>query len=223
MITGTLHLQAKLQRTLGKRDQLLDDKKKLQAYHDEMQERYITAESARLIGQYLTEQGRNEIKSIFEGIGTAALKVIFGDDAEFHVDYRNTEGNTRQAYLRVTAGNVTGDPLTNSGNSVAAVLSTLLRRAVIILDNSLRNILICDEPLSGLDRGKMGDVAIIDREMVDNQNMQLIIITHSGVEDYIALADTVVEVSKVDGVSKIKYIKQLSGKTGEFEEYEEEL
>ena len=210
MITGTIHLQAKLQRTLGKRDHLRDDLKKLQAYHDEMQERYITAESARLIGQYLTEQGRTEIKNIFEGIGTAALKVIFGDDAEFHVDYRKTDSDTRQAYLRVSAGNVSGDPLTNSGNSVAAVLSTLLRRAVIILDPALRNILICDEPLSGLDASKMEDVATIDREMVDNQDMQLIIITHAGVENYLKLADTVIEVIMVGGISKISYIKKLN-------------
>lgn len=201
-------LQSKLQRALGRRDQLLQDHDKLKEYYDEMQSRYITAESARLIGQYLTEQGRTEIKNIFEGIGTAALKAIFGGTAEFHVDYRKTDSDTRQAFLRVSIGNVSGDPLTNSGNSVAAILSTLLRRAVIILDPMLRDILICDEPLAGLDESKMGDIATIDREMVDSQNMQLITITHEGKENYIEMADTVIEVTMIDGISKISYIKE---------------
>ena len=216
-------LQSKLQRALGKRDTLLQDYSKLHDYYDEIQDRYIIAESARLIGQYLTEQGRTEIKNIFEGIGTAALKAIFGETAEFHVDYRKTDSDTRQAFLRVSIGNVSGDPLTNSGNSVAAILSTLLRRAVIILDPTLRNILICDEALSGIDEGKMEDVAVIDREMVDSQGMQLITITHDGVTEYLSLADTVIEVKMVDGISQITYIKQPSGYSGMLESYEEEL
>ena len=197
-------IQTRLLTLSGRRDEL---RERLADLDDEITSRTNTLrchDSARIIGQWLTDQTRSDVQAIFGGIGTAALRAVFGPAARFAIDFTETPAGKRQAILLAEADGVVGDPVRKSGNSVSAVLSTVLRRAMILLHPRLRNVLIADEPLYGIDSGRLSDMAQIDREMVDDHGLQIIVITHEGEECYRELADVILDVEKQDGESRIE-------------------
>ena len=195
--------KATLQRAQGRRDQLQHQLSDIHQKETATLKRWKTYEGGRIVGQWLTDTTRENVQTIFGGIGTAAVQAVFGKDASFTIEFTETERGIRRAQLLVEADGVIGDPTHKSGNSVAAVLSTVLRRAMILLHPRLRNILIADEPLYGIDSGRVRDMAEIDRQMVDEHDMQLVVITHEGAEDYWELADTRIMVERVGGKSEI--------------------
>jgi ABC-type dipeptide/oligopeptide/nickel transport system ATPase component len=153
-------------------------------------------ETARIIGVHVTEKTRKRVKSIFDGIGTSALQAVFGPDSKFEIKFDQTESQRRRAWFCVDTAGVQGDPTQKSGNSMEAVLSTMLRRAVIILHPQLTNFLACDEPLSGIDVDKQPGMALLDREMVDAHGMQILVVTHDSAQAFADQADAVIEVER---------------------------
>lgn len=193
-----------ISRAQGRRDQLASDIWNLETELSKKQHEFAVYDAARLIGTWAAEKTREDVRIVFSSIGTSALQAIFGGDSSFDIVFTETNSGKRQAQLSFCVDGVGGDVLKKGGNSAGAVLSTMLRRAMILLDPRLENILIADEPLYGIDAQKVSIMAQLDRALVDNNDLQLIVITHDGEDDYKELADVVIEVSKVDGVSRAK-------------------
>lgn len=191
-----------LSRAEGRRDQLLSDVRSLDAELTVKKNDFTRYDAARIVGTWVSECTREDVRSVFASIGTAALQAVFGEDSGFDILFRETDSGKRQAQLIFSAGGVSGDVLRKGGNSAGAVLSTMLRRAMILLDTNLHKTLFADEPLYGIDASKVEIMARLDRELVDNNGLQVIVITHDGEDDYKELADVVVEVRKENGISK---------------------
>lgn len=189
-------ITSQLQQMVGRRTQVETQLGAARSKLESLRSEWALDESARIIGVHITEKTRSRVKSIFDGIGTAALQSVFGDGSQFSVEFDQTETQKRRAWLCVDSAGVKGNPTEKSGNSVAAILSTMLRRAVIILHPELRNIIFCDEPLEGIDIQKQPGMAAIDREMVDAHGLQMIIVTHAASDAYADKADVVVQVER---------------------------
>lgn len=188
----TTAIAQRIHTIVGRRDATADELSSSRAKVTTLQHEWDRDESARIVGQYLTERARDDVQSVFGGVGTAALQALFGPEIKFSVEFDETpKSGKRRAHLVVEERGVKGDPLARSGNSVAGVLSTILRRAMIVLHPKLRNVLIADEPLSALDTGRQPEMAEIDRQMCDDQGLQYIVITHEGEGNYEGLADVV--------------------------------
>ena len=187
---------SEIQQLIGRRDQIRQQLADLERRLSETNRTWQRHEGARLIGQWLTERTREQVRAVFSSIGTAALQAVFGPTAGFSIESDVTESGQRRAFLTAHDGSVSGDVADKSGNSVAAVLSTMLRRAVIIMHPKLDNILIADEPLYGIDASRFEDMARIERQMVDDHGMQIVVITHGGAEDYDAVADVSIRARK---------------------------
>ena len=185
------NLAARVHNLVGQRDIVTKSLESARASAASLQRDWDLNESARIVGQWLTERARNDIQQVFGGVGTAALQALFGSEIEFSVEFDETPAGKRRAHLVVSERGVRGNPLSKSGNSVAGVLSTTLRRAMIILHPGLRNVLVADEPLSALDTGRQPEMAEIDRQMCDKHNLQYIVITHEGDDVYKGIADVV--------------------------------
>ena len=204
-MTTTAELAARYQQLVGRRDLLKEDVKARSAEAEQLHGDWKLHEAVTIIGRFATEKTRNRVKQVFDGIGTSALQAVFDADSTFSLEFVQTPSGKRQARMVAHVGDVKGDPLLTSGNSTAAVLSTVLRRAVIILHPKLLNLLIADEPLSGLDTGRVRELALIDRDMVDDHGMQYIAIVHEGDDEYTEIADSIVSVDMVNGVSEVSY------------------
>ena len=194
-------LRDALSQASGRREQLQLQQGRLHALRIESEQGWRRYEAARIIGLYITDETRKDIKRTFDGIGTAAMQAVFGPQSSFSIEFDQTEANRRRAWLTVDTGGVAGDVQDKSGNSAGAVLSTMLRRAMVLLNPALANVMVLDEPLYGIDDGKVGDMAEIDREMVDAHELQIICITHQGAEEYRQLADVVIDARREDGVT----------------------
>lgn len=192
-----------LTRAEGRRDQLQADTIELSKKLEETREEFQCYDAARIIGTWVSESTREDVRQVFSSIGTSALQAVFGEDSGFDIVFRETEDGKRQAQLIFSAGGVSGDVIRKGGNSAGAVLSTMLRRAMILLDGRLTNTLFADEPLYGIDAGKVSIMAQLDRQLVDNNGLQLVVITHDGEDDYKELADVVIEVRKENGISRV--------------------
>ncbi len=197
-----MNLSDVLSRAQGRRDQLVADIDELSADLASKRREFDVYDAARIIGTWVSESTREDVRVVFSSIGTAALQAIFGDDCNFDIVFNETDSGKRQAQLAFCIDGVGGDVLRKGGNSAGAVLSTMLRRAMILLDSRLANILVADEPLYGIDSQKVSIMARLDRALVDNNNLQLVVITHDGEDDYKEIADVVIEVTKKDGVSR---------------------
>lgn len=152
--------------------------------------------TAAQIGQWITDRVRSKVRNIFTNVGTKALQAIFGPDTKFLMQTDITDAGNRRCRLLIERDGVIQDPVRASGNSVGAVLSTLLRRLVILLHPDLSNVIIADEPLYGIDRGRADQMAMVDREMCDEHDMQFIGIMHETDEAYQRLCDTWVTVEQ---------------------------
>jgi hypothetical protein len=156
-------------------------------------------EGARILGTRLTSETRERVSSMFSAIGTAALEATFGPAASFSVEFdESTDAKIRRATLVASDGIVSGDPTEKSGNSVSSVLSTLLRMAVIIIHPRLRNLLVADEPLYGIDPSRHGVVVAVHKDLVQGHGLQEIIISHDAADELADAADVVIEVSRAD-------------------------
>jgi ABC-type molybdenum transport system ATPase subunit/photorepair protein PhrA len=203
-VTDLSSISRTLSMAEGRRAQLQQDLQSLDTELKQKQQEFETYDAARLVGTWISDTTREDVRTVFASIGSSALQAIFGGDSSFDILYNETKSGKRQAQLAFTVDGVSGDVLRKGGNSAGAVLSTMLRRAMILLDPRLANLLIADEPLYGIDATRVSTMAALDRALVDENGMQLIIITHDGEDDYRELADVVIEVSKVDGVSQAK-------------------
>ena len=187
----------------GRRDQLTSDVAASNTELAQKQAEFARYDAARLVGTWVSEKTREEVRTVFSSIGTSALQAIFGEDSSFDILFNETPSGKRQAQLAFCAGGVSGDVLRKGGNSAGAVLSTMLRRAMILLDNRLHNVLFADEPLYGIDAQKVEIMARLDRALVDNNGIQIVVITHDGEDEYREIADVSIEVVKGDdGISR---------------------
>jgi len=185
-----------LQQMAGRRAQISADLGQAKVSLEATRREWALDETARIVGVHVTDRTRQRVQSIFGGIGTAALQAVFGDGSDFRIEFDQTESQRRRAFFCVETNGVRGDPMEKSGNSVAAVLSTILRRAVVILHPELRNLLIADEPLEGVDAQKQNGLVQIDREMCDSHSLQLVVVSHIASEMYQDIADVVVQVER---------------------------
>lgn len=141
----------------------------------------------------------DHLSSRLGNIITEGLSIVFPDAGyKFTIEFVERRGNVEaDIFLEDSEGN-RFHPLEGVGGGVADFVSLLLRCTYIILSR-FRNTLIADEPLKFIDRDRIPEAARFLRQLCEDFDFQMIVVTH--IPEIVQYSEKVYKVEKVKGVS----------------------
>ena len=136
--------------------------------------------NAVCILEYIIELRNRNILKLFEHTISAGLKDIFDDSYEFRFKF-GKRGNllTCDYQLKNSQFCYWHDIRHSHGRSVKEIIAVILRIVLVKLDKNLRDIIILDEPLGGLEESREIPAAKFLAEIAEKFALQLIIVTQS--------------------------------------------
>lgn len=136
---------------------------------------------------------------------TEGISIIFPDaQCKFVIDFVERR-NTIEADIFIENSNgVRSTPLFSGGGGLADLISLLLRITYIILSKH-DNILIADEPLKFMDRGRIPEAAKFIKKVCEDFNFQLLMVSH--IPELLQESEVVYNVKMIKKVSKVTKVK----------------
>ena len=160
---------------------------------------------AQEILQTVAQATQRELEYHISELVTLALKAVFPDPYEMHLDFV-TRRNKTEADLSFSLGEETGiDPMTASGGGAVDVAAFGLRVSSWSLSRPhTRAVLLLDEPFRFLNKALQSKASLILKEISTSLGLQMIIVTHE--ENLLDAADRIFETTQQKGVSRVKMI-----------------
>lgn len=152
-----------------------------------------------------------EVVSKVEGLVTHGLQTIFGDDLSFHVVQEIKRGRveTRFVVRSMFAGAELETAVMDSrGGGVAAVTGFLLRLIVLLLQPDRTHFMVLDESFSQVSSQYAAKFIEFVRELVDKTSVQLLIVTHTSVEEWLEVADKAYEFTLKSGKTVVRELTE---------------
>jgi ATPase subunit of ABC transporter with duplicated ATPase domains len=137
---------------------------------------------------------RKQVQEEFGAITTAAMQDIFGGDAAAEVEFTAT-ARGYQARILTHGNGFRGDPLRTDGGSACKILSVALRAALLHRLEDRPNVLILDEPFSGVDAEHIVDTAAWLRTLSEALGLQVIMINHEWPEVWSQHAHRIIDLT----------------------------
>lgn len=190
----------------GRRDQLIEDKGKIQARILEIEETSLLKEKTAELLRKLGTRAREQTKENLESMITNALQFVFQEDMTFKIVYDEKRGRPEAQFLVVSTFNGTVidvDPKEAHGGGIVDVASITLRIALAELFG-IKGPLIMDEPSKHLSEQFVQNFAVFLRQISEQFGRQIIMITHK--QTLAEFADMSYLVTQTDGVSKVERI-----------------
>ena len=197
-------LQAKVQREAGRRDLLVEQLGAHTALRTVLGEKERVQRGAVLLVEALANAARTNICDSVTLLASSAIRDIFGSEAGCSLAYR--EIGERGAHVPEftvwdNAG-IEADPMGGSGGSAAQVIGTALRVFFLMQSRDLPFIFL-DEPLDGVDDQNVERVATWFKQLCDELDLQLVMVTHLGKDVFEEAADQILVVEREGTVSEI--------------------
>ena len=125
----------------------------------------------QVVAEAVQQQAHRQIASVV----TSALRSVFGDGSEFHIEFKRARGKT-EARLTFANGDKEESPLEASSGGKVDVASLALRLVAILLARpQRRRLLVLDEPLKHLHGETYRENArLLIEEMAAKMNFQII-------------------------------------------------
>lgn len=163
-------------------------------------------EAIGVLNSFADERAEEAQRKI-EALVTHGLQTIFSPDMSFHVrnEVKAKRNETRFVVSSTYAGQrMETEILEARGGGVAAVAGFLLRLIVAMLRTDVRRTLFLDESFAQVSAEYMPKVVDFVRELVSKTDVQIVLVTHSGTDDWVEAADKAYQTSLVDGKTQIK-------------------
>jgi DNA repair exonuclease SbcCD ATPase subunit len=154
---------------------------------------------ARIVIQTVAEQTQKQIEYHISNLVTLALASVFPDPYTFILRFVQRRNKTEADLLFSKDGNE-GRPLDVSGGGPIDVAAYALRPATWSLEPT-RNTFILDEPFRYVSRDLQHKCSEMVHTLGERLSIQHILISH--IPEIIDKADTVFDVTNVDGVSTV--------------------
>ncbi len=180
----------KLNRSLGKQEMLISQKKDLAEKVSNLIKRKEAIEKATILVQRVALETQEQLKIQITDIVQSALDSCFGNVYTFQVDFEIKRGKT-ECNLRFFKGKFEIDPLTSDGGGLSDVISFALRIASWSLGTSAP-VLILDESGKWLSRDLQPLFAELIKELSQRLHFQIIEVSH--IPEMIESADKVFRV-----------------------------
>ena len=149
-------LEGQVQQARGQRDLLTRQIVETEVAITRDEAEAVLSERAGQLLRHLGEHQRTAIKQLIEPLCTDAMRDIFGPEAEFQLNFTQTESGRYKATIMTRAGDFLGPPKDTDGGSVCEILSVVLRIAFLMIHYPrLSPVLVMDEPLGNLDEEKV--------------------------------------------------------------------
>jgi chromosome segregation ATPase len=163
------------------------------------------AERAHALLSSFAETSQADLLAKIQGIVTYGLRVVFGEDMSFHMTSVK-RGNTTATDLTIRSSIggtvVETDILSARGGGVAAVAGVILRITMLLLTPSAPKFMALDEAFAQLSDDKISALIGFIKELVDRTDLQLIVVTHTAIDEWREAADKVYHLTNVNGVTK---------------------
>lgn len=186
-----------------KKDILIERKEQLVAEKEIAEKELKAVEKARDIVNAVAQQTLNHISMHVGQLVTQAIHAVFENPYDFKTDFVNRRNQT-ECDLYVTRNGIDRHPLQSNGGGLADVISTALRATFLVLSGN-RLILLLDEPFKFLSEDLQNHCSIMLKTISEELGIQIIMVSHlSEMKD---IADSIIYVTQVDGISSIIKVK----------------
>lgn len=159
--------------------------------------------SAREVINTLVQKTLDQISVNIGQLVTDAIHAVFENPYTFKIDFV-TRRNQTECDLYVTRNNIDRHPLESNGGGLADIISSALRPTFLVLSES-RLVLILDEPFKFLSEDLQSYCCIMLKTISTQLGIQIIMVSH--LNEMKEVADSIINVSQVDGNSSITKIK----------------
>lgn len=197
----------------GRRDQLVEltetNKQKLQEVKAEVELKEKTAELLLLLG----DRARQQAKENVEIMVSNALQFVFNEEINFKIEFDQKRNRAEAKFLIVSDYEgklVKVEPEQARGGGIVDVVSITLRIALAELFN-VKGPMIMDEPAKHLSSEYVQNFAIFLRQISEQFNRQIIMITHN--TTLAECGDLSYIVSQRNGVTQVKQVQRLEEET----------
>jgi hypothetical protein len=143
--------------------------------------------------KYISTINQDKIITLFQHTVSAGLKDIFDNSYEFKIEMK-TRGNSSSCDFKIKCGIFPewSDIILNHGKSVQDVISVILRIVLVKLLKNERQIVVLDEPGSGIEAERQIVFSKFLSEISHKFGIQLIVVSHS--EELTLHADKVINI-----------------------------
>ena len=146
-MTPTRELQTRVNKLIGRRDQLKEQRKETRTEYHILHTRLDDIAIARALLQSVAKETQEQLRFHIEDIVSLALDAVFPNPYELQVDFVERRGKTECDLWFVRDGEEPINPLDASGGGAVDIAAFALRVALFCLVRpQLRKVLILDEP-----------------------------------------------------------------------------
>lgn len=190
----------------GRRDQLLETRKDLEERIEQIETMSTLKQKTAELLRKLGDRARQQAKENVELMVTNALQFVFQEEMSFKIKFEQKNGRPEAEFLVVSDCNgvmTEVDPKDAHGGGIVDVASITLRIALAELFG-VKGPMIMDEPAKHLSGEYVQNFALFLRQISEQFNRQIIMITHK--PTLAEFADISYNVTQRNGVSHVEQI-----------------
>jgi DNA repair exonuclease SbcCD ATPase subunit len=189
----------------GKREQMEEQKSKLQTTLQRVLENIDTLEKVRILLQKVSEYAREQSRQQIESLVTNCLQYIFDSNIEFKIVIEEVRGRPEAEFY--VESNINGEiistkPQEARGGGVIDIISLAVRIAMLECSNlDIKGPIILDEPAKHVSDDYITQVAEFLKQVSIMFGRQIIMVTHN--RHLSEIADKWYRIEMIDGISRI--------------------
>lgn len=179
------------------------ESERLEAKVQELDKELQDVEKAQAFIQKVAQDTQSKLKFHIEDIVNLALDTVFPNEYLFKVEFVIMRGKTEANLVFIDrASGREIDPMISNGGGALDLACFALRLACHTLEKECDDVIIADEPFKFMSKDLRERGGQLLRELSKKLGLQIIMVTH--IEEFIDIADKVIEVKKKDGVSYVE-------------------
>lgn len=182
---------------------LNDRQAKLLLEKESAEKAALAAEKARDIVNAVAQKTLNQLSVSIGQLVSEAIHAVFENPYDFKIDFVNRRNQT-ECDLYVTRNNIDRHPLQSNGGGLADVISTALRATFLTLSGT-RPVLLLDEPFKFLSEDLQSHCCTMLKVISQDLGIQIIMVSH--LNEMRDVADAIINVTQIDGVSTITKVR----------------
>jgi len=202
-------LQERTNRLIGQRDLLRGQLRQAESSRAKLERQAEMAERSEQLLIRLGGRLREALKQTIEPLCTTAMQDVWGPGSGFKLEFSQTAGGRHKATIVTRSEHFTGPPAETDGDSVAELLSLVIRMSLVVLHwPKMAPLLVMDEPLGALDADNLPAVGSFLQDVARDLRergtpLQIIFTAHHLAPVLQPYADNVVTVRKQEGASQV--------------------
>ncbi|MCX7922969.1 MAG: ATPase [Clostridia bacterium] len=189
----------------GKRDQLLEQKSKLEDTLQRIADNIDVLDKVRVLLQKVSEFAREQSRQQIEVFVTNCLQFIFESNIEFKIEINESRGRPEAEFYVVSnfyGETVKTKPQEARGGGVVDIISLAVRIAMLQCSNlDTKGPIILDEPAKHVSDEYIIQVAEFLKQVSSMFDRQVIMVTHN--KHLSEIADKWYRIEMVGGISRI--------------------